>query len=317
MIWLALLMGCPPAVTLNCSAVDPVFGEMQVALQVDSSAVVTGTATHPEGLAIRTISVGGEPANADDFNYAEWSVDLPAEVVDDLLGGADLIDVDAISTDACGISTRFATDTIDLQTGPDPFVEDLALTFEFPGEHDYLPADGSAQALVTALANVEAIGMPVSFGTSLGLLDATTTVLLSRDDLAAATVAFTGDSPGVTLITASSGGQTVSRALNVRGSAVLLPNAADIDPGEAYGVQVDPDGATLASCSAEGELGATSGGVDIKTTPGGTDSDGDGRYDLFVTAPISAAVGDSVTITCVDVFGQQAVGTYAVPDPTP
>lgn len=66
---------------LEGSNVDLVASETPVLSMTGTTVKIRGTARHVLGLAIRRITVAGLDATSDSFNFAAWSIDLPADVV--------------------------------------------------------------------------------------------------------------------------------------------------------------------------------------------------------------------------------------------
>jgi hypothetical protein len=64
----------PPHVTITPASPIP-FTTGQLSLRV------RGAASHAIGLAIRRITIAGLDATSDSFNFAAWSIELPADVI--------------------------------------------------------------------------------------------------------------------------------------------------------------------------------------------------------------------------------------------
>lgn len=92
--------GLPPE--RDCSgAVQLVVTEGDGAEVDEAGWALAGFATHDGGLAIRTIRIGGVPATTSGVGTVNWTVTLPASMVDGLRSSDDS-SVDAEVTDSCG-----------------------------------------------------------------------------------------------------------------------------------------------------------------------------------------------------------------------
>jgi len=82
------------------------------------SVKLRGTASHALGLTIRRITVAGLDAKAESFNFAAWSIDLPADVVTaELAADATLptdVTLDVAAYDACRGEITAATATVSI-----------------------------------------------------------------------------------------------------------------------------------------------------------------------------------------------------------
>jgi len=63
----------PPLGIMPTSPARLTMGDVAVKLR--------GTASHDLGLAVRRITVAGLDATSDSFNYAAWSIDMPADLI--------------------------------------------------------------------------------------------------------------------------------------------------------------------------------------------------------------------------------------------
>ncbi len=317
-MWLWALMACADLGQLPaCDGVEPVQGTASAEWTEAGGIQVAGTALHPGGLALRSVRVGEHEVTADGFNYASWSVLIGPADAADMLDDQGALDASVVATDACDVDSAFASVELAPDDGSGADAGTLALQIEVPGGASYLPADGSVQALVTVMGDADAAGRAVELSATLGSIEPGTVTLALDGDGATATAAYVPNGPGPALLTAVSGDSAAFRAVQNAGPPVFIPDFMHIEPGEALGVQVSPNGGVLDGCSAAGELGVFSGGTDLTASEGGADGDADGLWDLFVTAPAGASAGDSVVITCTDVHDQAATGVVEVPDLQP
>src|SRR5690606_22165520 len=114
--------------------------------------VVRGTALHADGLAIREVLVGGVSAERTKFNFKQWAATLSyqdlvlaSEPNDD---GEVTVQVSAI--DACGLQIPFAELQVPIDLTPNADFETLELHVAYAQDRGFIPADGSAVAVLAA-----------------------------------------------------------------------------------------------------------------------------------------------------------------------
>ena len=303
---LAALLACVELpIAPDCAATSPMVGEAQADWLASGELSITGTVSHPDGLAIRTVHVGAHTANNLGFNFDDWSLILSEEQALDAVD-ADLFTADIQATDACEQTSLLQSLAVPLPQEP-ASLSRLAIDLILPSGHTYMPADGSVSAAIDVRANPEATGLELHLSSSTGLLSAeTSTFELGPDGDAHWIGTWTANQSGSVVITVTAGAELRTQTLIAEGSPLFLPSQAEIGPGAALVLQVDPQQGELSTCSAVGELGATSGTVDLRNESGGVDTNGDGLFDLFITAPLDSISGQETRITCEDVYGQAA-----------
>ncbi|PIE21000.1 MAG: hypothetical protein CSA66_00215, partial [Proteobacteria bacterium] len=291
------------------------------------SVIIRGTATHEDGLAIREILVAGVSAEATTFNFGQWSAQLsydslalaaPADAAGDVV-------VEAVAIDACGNRYPFLEVALAIDPTPSVDVDSLTIEVTYPGGRAYVPSDESAAATLKLNATGRASGAEVTVAAATGTfqgLSAANTVRLFADgqDSASGTVLFYATEPGVTVITAVVD-DTLAAALVVAAEAPsLAPRVATLVPGAVIEVQVLTEGA-LERCQATPSevFEVRHSGVAIGAAAAAMSRDEDGAYLLEVEAAAEAAAAGSLTLTCVDEYGQAGSGHYelVVSDPPP
>lgn len=295
---------------------------------VRTDLVVTGTASHPGGLAIRAVTVAGVAATNTGFNFSTWSVTVPIGVLvaeatptaeDPDVGTASII---ADASDACE-----QTDTIDEIVGvqvdltPVSEVEELslALVTALPDGVAYLPSDGSYPVMLQVTANADAVGASVNLTASAGTFsgaDATGAVVLGGDGVAAATanVQYSAAGDGPVLLYASADDQIAALALSAAGTPTLVPSNGELLAGQSTQVTALSDG-TIARCIATasdaGVFTADSGNVDLLGAWGApVDGNGDGSPEITVAVGADATTAATLVLTCEDVYGQASSAEF-------
>jgi hypothetical protein len=295
---------------------------------------LTGTASHPDALAIRQVRVAGvaaTQATAND-NFASWRVSIPLRTLLDLSeadedGVTGTARLSVVSTDACGDEDEIVAPLeVRVDLTPDSDVDRLALKLanedQLPTSgRAYLPADGSYPGLVEIRANADAAGASVTLDATSGDLagvDGSGRVFLGGDGASDATafVLFEADGAGLVQLTAASEGIVAAMTLRVHGAPSLLPAGGSLDAGTTVRVSVVTEG-MLRDCEARpvtpGTFLVTSGAADLVAAPSaGQDLSGDGYVDIDVTALQGAASGATLSLTCEDVYRQWSAVTFAV-----
>lgn len=204
---------------------------------------------------------------------------------------------------------------------PDVVVEGLTIDVSVPQGRDHLPASGSAAAVVTVTGEGEAANARVAVAASSGALAGAqadgTVVLAGGGGAAAATLLFTADAPGTVVLTASFGTSAFAvETVEVVAAPRLAPGGGTLLAGTSLDVVVLTRG-EIASCQASPSAGITAlagSGAVIGAAPTAV---GDGAGDQLVTIEVDADAeeGDTLTLTCSDVWGQFASGTFAAAAP--
>lgn len=328
---LALLPACgdsdsaeTPDATSRCSAATAgqVTGTIisgPTARIVRSEIVVRGTASHSEGRAIRNIRVAGVRATNDEFNFGAWSVTLPISLLATLEGSegdADRVTIEVVAEDSC--DSEFAIDSFDITVDrtPEVVVERLDLAVGYPTADNYLPASGQVPGTLTITANPDATGAVVDLSSASGTFTGTQggKATLGGDGTSDATVTvlFSSDTAGELLVTATAEGEVGAAVVRVAGPPSLVPSSATLGAGQEIPVVVLTEGA-VPTCQATPaqELTVESGGANLMEAPAGTDTTGDGKVDIQVSAADTLTAATETTITCSDPFGQFSTGTYS------
>jgi hypothetical protein len=316
--------GEPPVFEAECGAVSPVFGEITRGIQSDAvgaDLIVSGTAVHPNGLAIRNIAVGGIQAENSGFNFDRWTVTLPFDQLQALAalnaeGNTATIDVSAV--DVCNIESDLGSFEIDVDDSPGIEVASLAIGVVIPGDENHIPVGGDVPALLTIEANPEAAGASVLLTSSAGTFQGVEeggAVTLVGDGLnpAAATVFFSASEPGVAVITAASEGQLAQTFVSVAGAPSFIPASGSLSSGQSISVAGLTDG-RFATCSATPSeaFEVRADDVDLVRQPQDFIDNGDGRVDVVITAADEVLESDEVTVICVDVYGQANSATFTI-----
>jgi hypothetical protein len=317
-----LLAGCEtPLDTLTCEGTldVSVFADADTPIGSDGI-TLTGTASHTGGLAIRSLLVGGVPATNGGGNYRNWTAALPLSQLRALdVDGDGALFVPVTARDSCGVifdepeATRLTLDPV-----PEVEVSRLTVTVSIPAGTTWLPADGVTPAVVTLGANPEAAGalvdLDASFGTLTGADNGVTLAGNGTAD-ASASVLFSAADAGTAVLVATADGVAATATILVVEPPALSPPAATLLAGAAIHVEVWTDGA-VETCAASGaasdSVAVTSADVSLYGGGAVTDTDGNGSPDFAVTVSPDAAAGASVELTCCDVFGQCASGTFTV-----
>lgn len=330
LISLAILCGCDaPPIEADCDAASgAIEGSVvsgRTAEIVAADLTVRGVAHHTEGHVVRRVVVAGVAAKNEGFNFEQWSAVVPIGLLGGLpaAGTPDEVELAVVAVDGCERETALDTFTVAVDRTPGVRVERLAITVDFPGADEpgerFLPADGSASALLRLVANPDARGAVVTLGTNVGGFEgvaAGNLATLAGDGTAdaTATVFLTVDRAQDAIVTAQ--GKTIAaapRAIDVAGPPTLLPSTAALAPGGSTSITVFTDG-KVAACQATPAAGlvVTSGAADLMAVPAANDVNGDGRVDITVTAAAAVTAAATTTVSCVDRYGQASQGTFTV-----
>jgi hypothetical protein len=324
MLVLLLLSACTGSVAqLECdnrSVVGTITAGPQDGVFRGSAFPVSGTAT-TDGIAIRSITVGGVPARPGSTSFGTWSVDIPMTTLQTLAvpstdadAGEDdgEVTLSATAIDACGLPHPIGEDfTIQVDLSPDTVIDRLTLDRSIPGGASFIPVDGTTPAVLTLTANPSARNALVTLSTSLGALSPGASVVLGGDGAsdATATLLVYGDSPddaGTALITATAEDFLASTTVALAGGPTLYPDAAALRAEGSQVVTATSDG-DIASCSA---FTATPDAftATVGTTPilGTTveDDDGDGQIQITVAHLPGSTADATLQLSCCDRYHQ-------------
>lgn len=318
---LLLLVACePPELEVDCASASPAdlsgsVTEGATDTAVDSVLTVAGGVEHARGLAVRRVSVGGLDATSEGFNFERFSAELTWSTLSDLAVDG-VAGVDVIAEDACGQLTTVASFDVPVSPVERGEVTRLDLDLDLGSDIDWLPADGTTQALLHLSANPEARGTAVDLDATVGTVRGADGLRLAGDgsDDATASALFVSDTPGTVVLTATAGGELASRPLVVAGPPSLLPAFVDVSPGARTALVARSEG-EVEACRAVADAGiaVTSGGVDLTRAEAALDENGDGHPDIRVQADADAASGATAVITCRDPFGQAGTAEVTVP----
>ena len=305
-IALALLSSCgAPQDGPECGGEVHLSVTSSVPDPVSSDLVIRGTAAPSRNVAIRSLSAGGIPADADSFNYGNWSVTLPFSALQaglPLAVDSNDVVVPILATAVCG-SPGETSITVHVNRHPEIQVKSLTVTASLPAGRTFLPADGSASAVLVVSANPEARGASVTLDAN-GLArfegsgDSASLVLAGDGTSpASASVLVTATGGGTIFVTAASGGVVAKPISLITASAPrLVPAQATLRPGQSISVALLKDiSAQAVSC----DVSAGAGLSVIKQQDG---------YVVAADEPLAAAVKGS--ITCRDGYGQTSTAIY-------
>jgi hypothetical protein len=325
--------GCnAPATSVDCDAraSTRITGTIQsgpTSAAVSSDLLVKGTAKHADGLAIRSIEVGGVQAKNTGFNFDTWSATIPISALTSLVdttldGSAGLkqgtAKVDATATDPCG-SVSIGSFTVTVDLAPAVQVIRLAVKVSPPGDKKYLPADGATPASVVITGNPQAAGAAVTVKATLGSfkgLDGNGQIFLTGDGKkdATAQVLYYSSTAGQAVVTATAKGIVSDPiVVKVAGAPALLPSKATIKAGQTIQVSIVTDG-EVTSCWSTASAGVkvSSGGVDLTSASKPKDSDTDGYPDLTIAVDKALSKATTLSVTCKDSYNQVGGGTYDI-----
>lgn len=319
---LAALASCgsdPAADACLGSTASTLSGTATASVLVDDSGQrvvrVVGTARQSAGAAIRTVSVAGQPAHADDaaFNFSAWAVTLPTVLVAALPVATDgTVTLDVTAADACGDLAKIASVTVKQPSLAD--VRALTVELEAPGGESYLPVTRAQPGTVRLVANKEADGaeatVSVSVGTLLGGLDPAASTARVRfvagsDGTARALLQLVATQSGTLLVTAHAGAQLATSTIVAAGAPVFSPSSARFQSGTTLDVSVRSPG-RIASCTLE-----ASGGVTVRQDGAARTGTFDPRAEPAASVPFEIEVPAddgpfTLDLRCEDAFGQSA-----------
>lgn len=285
--------------------------------------IVHGTAHHEDGLAIREVRVAGVAATRDEFNFKSFTVEVPYANIASAgpLTAQGQVTFEAVAIDACGNRYPFAEATVDVDPTPTVAVDELAIEVSYPPERDFLPADGTAPAILKITGQGRALGAVVRVQASSGRLesvdeqgDVTLAAPAGTTDQASATVLLYGTDAGTVTVTALVENQLASALVTVAGPPALSPEAATLVPGEALEVGIEGAGETITCrASAVEDLGVSDANGDpLDSEPRAIEAIDGARAVSVVASDTPAGSGGTIVVTCEDAYGQSGTGRYTL-----
>ncbi len=274
---------------------------------VSSDLVVRGTAVPTRNVAIRSVAVAGIPAEPGAFNFGVWSVTVPFTALLAIPADSsapDEVMVSVVASPSCGSSGE-AEFSAHLDRHPEIRVSTLTISPVIPASRTFLPADGSASAILTLSANPEARGATATVVlTGPGQFEGdgtSATPVLAGDGAgpASADLLATANGRGTLFVTARAGSAVAAPvAIAAAGAPRIVPAEATLGPGQQLAVSVLTDtDAQQVTCDVSASSGITV-----------TVEDENRSYGVSADAGLAAAA--EATIRCRDGFGQSASGTY-------
>ncbi|TMQ16662.1 MAG: hypothetical protein E6J91_11530 [Deltaproteobacteria bacterium] len=288
---------------------------------VTTDVLVRGSLVPRADVNILKVLVAGIPANHDGPDFLTFDVNVPFSVIqaqavaDGTPTSADL-PVEVI-TDCELTPMRAGSLHVTLRA-----VTSLMLTAVRPA-HGYIPSSLSVPAELDLTANREAAGLQLALTTTQGTVIGPTVLPGDGIHPVTAKVLLTPDAnkQGTAVVVAQAGQMAATGSVTIVGPPGLHPASAAIQRGapelEVFVTNTLPAGqiaASIAGCIA----GVTPG---IAVHVGGDDISGRGLTRLVAQDPLlhpifrvavlpTAAVGAAISVTCFDVYGQSATGTY-------
>ncbi|HZS38907.1 MAG TPA: hypothetical protein VFF06_18870 [Polyangia bacterium] len=309
-----LLTGCdtPPS-TPKCPAdksMAQIVGTAQFTTPqtpLDSDLVVTGTAQHQQGLAIRQVLAEGVEATNTGFNFSTWTVTVPvATLAASAVMGQTTLVVNAV--DSCDATAQiFRSMPFAVTVTPGIRVTQLDATITPPDTQGFIPSNNTIPAVLQITANPEAAGAVAQVGASIGTIQGAPsgTVTLSGDGKmpASASLLFVSNKAGNALITVSAGNLTRARPVLVADAPNLIPASATLGAGQQLTVSALSQGNVQSCQISTGGAGLTATATKMSET----------RTDIAIKAAATAASGTALQVICLDAFGQQSSpGVYTV-----
>jgi len=288
--------------------------ELTSSQDLGSDLHIHGTAHQLRDLAIRRLTVGGIEATTTKVNYATWDATIPFEALGEPEDGTSFaLPVEA--SDACG-----TTASLSLVVHFEALVGSLAARLTSGA----LPASGSRSTILTISADAASVGASVSVTAPQelllgGLVDGQ--VLLQKTDVgASAQLTLSADetkSPtGLYTIKVASHGLSDTTQVRILAAPKFFPDQETLAPGETLHVLVQKDGdkddgGDIKACQATPSDGltVTASGVDISVSPAAP-ANADGDVDLTIKADATSTDEATVTISCVDEFGQFGFASF-------
>ncbi len=288
------------------------------------SILVSGTAFHEDGLAIREVRVAGQSAVREEFNFGRWTATVSYEsiVTSAPTSSESQVAIEAVAIDACGKRYPFAAGVVEVDPSPHVDVDTLTIDIDYPEERTFIPATGAVPALITITGSGRAAGAVVAVSADAGELrglDDDGTVVLAAPagelDVARATLVFSSGEAGTATIVATVEDKLASALVRVVGPPTLSPRRATLVPG--LSIEVDVGGATDVRCtaSADDDLTVTHFDAPLSNDPMAIVIDEGGRRVLVVEAAVEPFAAETETVvSCSDDFGQVGGGRYRLGD---
>lgn len=282
--------------------------------------LVTGTAFHEDGLAIREVRVAGATATRDEFNFGRWSATISYEAVVTAspTSAESQVEIQAVAIDACGKRYPFGVATVEVDPSPHVDVDELSITVEYPEGIDFIPASGAVPAIVTIVGTGRAAGAVVAVTSDVGELrglDEGGNVVLGapagETDVGTATLVFSADDPGTATVAATVEDKLAVALVRIEGPPTLSPRRATLVPGAS--IEVDVAGATDVRCTAtpDDDLVVAHFDAPLSGDPMPLEVDEGGRRVLVVSAAAEPVqLETEVVVACTDDFGQVGGGRY-------
>ncbi len=291
------------------------------------SLIITGTAFHEDGLAIREVRVAGALATRDAFNFGRWTATVTYEAIVSAAPTTSQgqVPLEAVAVDACGVRYPFTTFVVPVDPTPDIDVATLTVSIEYPQELTFIAANGTAPAIIKITGTGRAVGAVVSVqvdsGELRGLDEAGQVVLAGASgqlENGSASLLYYGNAGGTATIVATVEDKLAVGLVRVAAAPSLAPRTATLTPGSSMSIEVSGEGEVTCSASGSSELAITWAEVTIDTEPTLIEPAEGGGRELLATATLEPTVDESeVVMTCTDAFGQTGTGRYRlVADPS-
>lgn len=281
---------------------------------VSSALLVRGTVVTTRNISIRSVNVAGVEAEPASFNFRSWTASVPFDTLLALPADAktpDEVEIPIDAVPACG-SAANASVKVHLNRRPEIAVSTLAVSPTYPGEAEYLPANGKASALLTITGNPEARGATVIVhatgegefnGGSNELL-----VVLAGDGSSAsmASALIKGRGEGSVYLAASALGRTSDPIkIDTAAAPKFFPPTAELIPGQTLIVLMEKRLAKQnPACTIQADDGlAVVAAADFST--------------FTLTAAEDLTEAAAARLDCRDDYGQATSATYTAAPKTP
>lgn len=282
------------------------------------SLIITGTAFHEDGLAIREVRVAGVLAQRDAFNFGRWTATVSYEAIVSSAPTTDgQVEIEATAIDACGARYPFTTFVVPVDPTPDIDVSELTLEVTYPQELGFVPASGATPAVIKVIGTGRAVGAVVSLtvdeGTLSGLEDSGDVVLAGPAGQVAdgsATLLYYGASSGTATLVATVEDKLAVALVVVGGAPALAPRDATLAPGSTITISVSGEGEVSCVARASEDLSITAGEVVLDIEPVVVGEEG--VRELVAAASAEPLSDTEVVVTCTDAFGQSGTGRYRI-----
>ena len=299
--------------------------------------LITGTAFHEDGLAIREVRVAGALATRDAFNFGRWTATVSYEAVVSAAptSSQGQVALTAVAVDACGVRYPFTSFVVPVDPTPDIDVATLTVSIEYPQELTFVAANGTAPAIITIAGTGRSVGAVVSVqvdsGELRGLDEAGQVVLAGASGQLAngsANLLFYGSAGGTATIVATVEDKLAVGLVRVAASPSLAPRTATLVAGSSISIEVSGQGDVTCSASVAPDLAITWSDATIDTEPTLIEPSESGGRELVATATLEPTADETeVVVTCSDAYGQTGTGRYRLgadpgftepePDPDP